>query len=99
MTETKIFEHFRAHGEKIKEGGRVKECKWAGCDPKPGAFPMTSDGFRRHVNETQFHAGIGSLTKVKCKKCGRRRARRSMPSHRRVCSGKSKESEDNGKKS
>ena len=91
MTETKIFEHFRAHGEEILESGRVKECKWAGCDPRPGAFPMTSDGFRRHVNETQSHAGIGQLTKVKCETCGMRRARRSMRNHKRSCSGNSKE--------
>jgi hypothetical protein len=99
MTEAKIFEHFRAHGEKIKESGRVKECKWAGCNPKPHAFPMTSDGFRRHVKETQSHAGIGCLTKVKCETCGMKKARRSMPSHRRICSRKSKEPEDNGEKS
>ena len=98
MNETKIFEHFRAHGEKVKESGRVRECKWAGCDPKPGAFPMTWDGFRRHVKETQSHAGIGGLTKVKCETCGRKRAKRSMPNHRRMCSGKSKEPEDKGKK-
>ena len=98
MNETKIFEHFRAHGEKIKESGRVKECKWAGCDPKPGAFPMTSDGFRRHVYETQSHAGIGHLTKVKCETCGMKRAKRSMRHHRRMCSGESKEPEGKGKK-
>jgi len=88
----------RAHGEKIKESGRVKECKWAGCDPKPGAFPMTCDGFRRHVNEIQSHAGIGGLTKVKCETCGMKRGRRSMYSHSRICSGKSKEHEDSGEK-
>ena len=98
MTATRIFEHFLAHGEKVKESGRVKECKWAGCDPKLGAFPITCDGFRRHVYETQSHAGIGVLTKVKCETCGMKRARRSMPNHRRMCSGESKEPEGKGKK-
>ncbi|EDR07507.1 uncharacterized protein LACBIDRAFT_327801 [Laccaria bicolor S238N-H82] len=98
MAETKIFEHFRGHGEKVKENGRVKECKWAGCDPKPGAFPMTSDGFRRHVNETQSHAGIGGLTKVTCEMCGMKRSKRSMPNHKKMCSGASKEPEGKGKK-
>jgi len=96
MTETKIFEHFRGHGKKNMENGKVKGCKWAGCDPKPGAFPMTSDGFRRHVHETQSHVEIGGLTKVKCETCRMKRAKRSMPNHRRVCS---KEAKDNGKKS
>ena len=98
MTATKVFEHFLAHGEKVKDSGRVKECKWAGCDPKLGAFPITCDGFRRHVYETQSHAGIGVLTKVKCETCGMKRARRSMPNHRRMCSGESKEPEGKGKK-
>ena len=98
MTATKIFEHCLAHGEKVKESGRVKECKWAGCDPKQGAFPITCDGFRRHVYETQLHAGIGVLTKVKCETCGMKRARRSMPNHRRMCSGELKEPEGKGKK-
>ena len=98
MAATKIFEHFLAHGEKVKEGGRVEECKWAGCDPKPGAFPITFNGFRRHVYETQSHAEIGVLTKVKCEKCGMKRARRSMPNHWRMCSGEPKEPEVKGTK-
>ena len=98
MNVTQIFEHFLAHGEKIKESGRVKECKWAGCDPKRGAFPISCDGWRRHVYETQAHDVIGVLTKVKCEKCGMKRAKRSMPSHRRMCSGESKEPEGKGKK-
>ena len=98
MAAAKIFEHFLAHGEKIKEINRVKECKWAGCDAKPGAFPIMCDGFRRHVYETRSHAGIGELTRVNCEKCGRKRARRSMRNHRKICSGKSKELEGNGRK-
>ena len=88
MTEKKIFEHFLAHGEKNRETGQVKECKWAGCTRTSS---MTWDSFRRHVYETQSHAEIGSLTKVTCRKCGEKRARRSMPSHTRICLGKSKE--------
>lgn len=87
MTLTKILEHFRDHGAMVKEGDRVKECRWAGCNAKRGAFPMTSDGFRRHVNETQSHAGIGDLTKVECEACGVRIAKRSMPyHHKKSCS-------------
>jgi len=97
MTLTNIRKHFRAHGEKV-EGDRVKECKWAGCDSKPGAFPMKCDGFRRHVNETESHAEIGSLMKVECKNCGLEMAKRSMLNHRRICSGESKEPEGKGKK-
>ena len=98
MTLTKIREHFRAHGEKVKEGDRVKECKWAGCDSKPGAFPMKCDGFRRHVFETESHAEIGRLLKVECEKCGLQKAKRSMRNHRKICSGESKEPDGMGKK-
>jgi len=98
MPYSEILEHFRAHGEIIRETGRIKECKWKDCNPKPGAFPMKPDGFRRHVNETQSHAEIGSLTKLKCKKCGMKKSKRSMSYHRRICSRKSKGPEDNGKK-
>ena len=92
MTEAEIFQHFQAHGDTVKDwNGRVKECKWLGCDPKPGLFPMTSNNFRRHVYETRSHAVIGGLTTVKCESCGVKRSRRSMPNHRRMCSRESKE--------
>ena len=95
MTETEIFLHFLAHGEKDKETGRVKECKWAGCTSR--AFPVTWDGFRRHVFETQSHDVIRILTGVVCEKCGEKRARRAMPNHRNSCSGRPKAPEGNGK--
>lgn len=93
MTLTKIREHFRDHGEKVK-GHRIKECLWKGCNSKPGAFPMTREGFRRHVYETGSHAGIGRLSKVNCEKCGEEKAKRSQANHSKVCSGESKEREE-----
>lgn len=93
MTLTKMREHFRDHGEKVK-GHRIKECLWKGCNSKPGAFPMTREGFRRHVYETGSHAGIGRLSKVNCEKCGEEKAKRSQANHSKVCSGESKEREE-----
>ena len=97
MTETEIFRHFfENHGEKDKETGRVKECKWAGCKSR-AKFPVTGDGWRRHVFETESHAVIGILTKVMCENCDEKRARRAMPYHHNSCSGRPKAPEGNGK--
>lgn len=84
MKYDEVHAHFLNHG--ILEDGKIKECRWKGCDSKT-KFPMNPSGFKRHVKETQKH--VGFLTLARCARCGKKMGRRSILLHRKKCTGKS----------
>ena len=97
MAANMILGHFRDHGQSNRdETGKVKACEWAGCTS--AKFPMSIEGFTRHVNGTQSHAEIRVLALDKCQTCGVKLAKRSMFNHSKICWGELKEPKGKGKK-